>query len=198
MAIDLKGERDSLVSELRIGNEQAFERLFRLFYPTLRFFANRIAPMQSMAEEIVQDCLFKVWQKREEFDSYASLKAFLYISTKNACLDSIDKENRKNNRDHSYYLAQPEYEQKIEEEIIYSEVLLEISQAMNLLPEQCRKIMKMLYEDGKKAKGIAEELGISVSTVNNQKARGISLLKSKISKDSFSVLLFLFYVDIFN
>ena len=45
------------------------------------------------------------------------------------------------------------------------------------LPEQCRKIIRMTFEEGKNPKEIAEELGIGVGTVNSQKMRGLTLLK---------------------
>lgn len=63
-------------------------------------------PVAAQVEEIVQDTLFKLWQRRNDFDNYQSVKAFLYISTKNACMDGIDSEQRKLNRDHNWYMQQ--------------------------------------------------------------------------------------------
>lgn len=182
---------NELVSSLRNGDEQAFDQLFRKFYPGLCFFARRFTPVHGVAEEIVQDTLFKVWQRREDFDNYSSLKAFLYISIKNACRDSIDKEQRKLSRDHNWFLKTTGLASDEEENMIYAEVLIEISQALDKLPEQCRKIMKMSYEQGMSGKEIAEAMQLTVSTVNNQKARGITLLRKILNPNSFSILLVL-------
>ena len=189
---------NELVSLLRNGDEQAFDQLFRKFYPGLCFFARKITPVQGAAEEIVQDTLFKVWQRRADFDSYTSLKGFLYISTKNACRDSIDQEQRKLNRENSWYLENIKTEEDVEENIIYAEVLIEISQAIDKLPEQCRKIMKMSYEQGMSGKEIAAAMELTVSTVNNQKARGVTLLRKILSPNSFAIMLVLLHHDLIH
>jgi RNA polymerase sigma-70 factor (family 1) len=180
---------NELLALLKNGDEQAFDQLFRKFYPGLCFFARRIIPVHGIAEEIVQDTLFKVWQRRADFDDYSSLKAFLYISTKNACRDSLDKEQRKLDRDHNWFLKNAGIEADVEDNIIYTEVLIEISRALDKLPEQCRKIMKMSYEQGMSGKEIAAAMQLTVSTVNNQKARGITLLRKILSANSFTILL---------
>lgn len=195
MSIDSNLSDQETTALLRGGDEQAFDLLFRKFYPGLVFFARRIVPGHGIAEEIVQDILFKLWQRRADFDNYISLKGFLYISTKNACRDSIDKEQRKLNRDHNWYLSNTTTEADVEENIIYAEVLIEISQALDRLPEQCRKIMKMSYEQGMSGKEIAETMQLTVSTVNNQKARGIILLRKILSTNGFTILLVLLHRD---
>jgi RNA polymerase sigma-70 factor (family 1) len=182
---------DELLTRLKSGDEHAFDQMFRAFYPGLCFFARKYVSNYGVAEEIVQDILFKLWQRRTDFDNYSSLKGFLYISTKNACLDSIDKEHRKLNRENSWYLDSNKLELDVEENIIYAEVLMEISQALDQLPGQCRKIMKMSYEQGLSGKEIAAAMQLTVSTVNNQKARGIAILRKILNPNSFTILLVL-------
>ncbi len=63
--------------------------------------------------------------------------------------------------------------------------------AVDTLPEQCRKVIKMTFEEGKKPKEIALALGITISTVNNQKMRGLNLLKDRLPGDQLSLGLFM-------
>ena len=177
-----------LVALLKQGDERAFDRLFRKFYPSLCFFASRFVSVKGLAEEVVQDTMVKLWQRHGDFDSFNSVKAFLYISIKNACLDGAESEQRKLNRDTNWYMQQGQLEQGVEEHIIQSEVLMEISQAIAMLPEQCRNIMRMSYEQGMSGKEIAEAMQITVSTVNNQKARGILLLRKILSVKGLATL----------
>jgi RNA polymerase sigma-70 factor (family 1) len=181
-----------LVAFLKQGDERAFDRLFRKFYPALCFFARRYVTVEGQAEEVVQDAMVKLWQRRGDFDSFTSVKAFLYISIKNACLDGSESEQRKLNRDTNWYMQQEQLEPGVEEHIIQSEVLMEISQAIAMLPEQCRNIMRMSYEQGMSGKEIAEAMQITVSTVNNQKARGILLLRKMLSARGLATIVFLF------
>ncbi|MFT4093254.1 MAG: sigma factor-like helix-turn-helix DNA-binding protein, partial [Niabella sp.] len=76
------------------------------------------------------------------------------------------------------------------QEIIYAEVLREVSEAIELLPAQCKAIMKQFFEEGKTAGEIAESLNVAVSTVNSQKARAVSILKNRLSNTGFTLLLF--------
>ena len=184
-----------LVALFREGDERAFDFLFRKFYPALCFFAGRYVSVAGLAEEIVQDAMVKLWQRHSDFDNYQAVKAFLYISIKHACLDGSESEQRKLNRDTSWYLQQEHLDHDAEEHIIQAEVLMEISQAIAMLPEQCRNIMKMSYEQGMSGKEIAEAMQITVSTVNNQKARGILLLRKILSVKGMATLVFLFHME---
>ncbi|SMC88529.1 RNA polymerase sigma-70 factor [Pedobacter africanus] len=189
MAVYSTHTDQELVTLLQSGDERAFDQLFRKFYPALCYFAKRYVPAQELAEEVVQDVMVKLWQRHVDFESFNSLKAFLYISIKNGCLDSAISEKRKLNRDNNWYQQQEQLEADVEEYIIQTEVLMEISQAIAMLPDQCRNIMKMSYEQGMSGKQIAEAMQITVSTVNNQKARGILLLRKILSYKGMATLM---------
>lgn len=178
-----------LLLHFNSGNQQAFSHIFRQFYQPLCFFCNRLITDKDAAEEIVQDILFKVWDKKEDFSTLSSIKAFLYISTRNASMNFIDKEQRKLKRERELFEGMSELEEPIIREIIYTEVLNEIRTEINNLPEQCGKVIKMLYEEDMKPQEIAEELNIKVSTVYNQKMRGISILKTRLAGATFEMLM---------
>lgn len=187
---------NNLFLRLKAGEAHAFDELFHALYPGLCFFARKYVSESGLAEEIVQDVMVKLWERRKDFDRYVSLKSFLYISIKNACLDSLIKEKRKQQRENNYYLLTREAEipdEDMESRMIHTEVLIEISQAIEQLPEQCRKVMKMSFEEGLNGKEIAEALQLSVSTIHNQKSRGIHLLRRILRADSFTLLLLLIH-----
>jgi RNA polymerase sigma factor (sigma-70 family) len=64
-----------------------FEKVFHLFNPALCFFARRLVNDNAIAQDIVTDVFVKLWQKQADFKTVYSVKAFLYISTRNACLN---------------------------------------------------------------------------------------------------------------
>ncbi|MCD0487470.1 RNA polymerase sigma-70 factor [Pedobacter sp. MC2016-14] len=184
-----------LLSQLKSGNQQAFSYIFKQFYPALCFFCNRLIANNAAAEEIVQDTLYKVWEKNEDFKSLISIKAFLYISTRNASMNFIDKERRKLKKETELFEMTEDMEEPVIRDIIYTEVLNEIRTEINNLPEQCGKIIKMLYEEEMKPQEIADELNIKVSTVYNQKMRGISILKTRLSGATFDLLMLYLIVN---
>jgi RNA polymerase sigma-70 factor (ECF subfamily) len=79
--------------------------------------------------------------------------------------------------------------------MIRAEVLREINREIENLPEQCRKIFKMSFFDGKKNQEIASMLEISVHTVKNQKARAIQLLRVRLP-DRNLVAILIWYVSL--
>ncbi|KKO89176.1 hypothetical protein AAW12_23920 [Sphingobacterium sp. Ag1] len=184
-------EERALLIDFQSGDRLAFDRIFRLYHSALIFFANRLLVSfdQIDPQEIVLDIFVKLHEKRDSFESLNSIKAFLYISTKNSCFKAIEKEKVRQKRFDGYTSTFNESdENNILSQIVLSEVHRELYQALELLPEQCRIIMERLME-GKTAKEVAEELSISVSTVGSQKARAISILKKRLSGAGIALLL---------
>ncbi|WP_426477510.1 sigma-70 family RNA polymerase sigma factor [Chryseobacterium sp. CBSDS_008] len=185
-------EEKALLIQFQSGDRGAMNTIFQLYHPALIFFANRLLFNidQASAQEVVLDVMLKTFELRETFKSYANVKAFMYISTKNRCLNVIEKEKVRLNRLDKYTQGIEELdEENILSKIIHTEVLRELSHSIELLPEQCRNIMQKLM-DGATPKEISEELDISVSTVNSQKARAISILKKTLSNKGIALLLF--------
>lgn len=190
MAVDqLKNlNENELMHRLQLGDIQAFDHVFEKFYNALCFYATRLTSDRFAAEEIVQDIFYKLWNKHADFISLNSIKAFLYISTRNASINFLNKEQRKIKHDAEFGLLEDEFQEPVINEIIYTEVLREIAIEVDALPEQCAKIIKMIFEDGLQPKEVADKLNITTSTVYNQKMRGLSILKKRLSGRSFSIL----------
>lgn len=187
-------EERALLIDFQSGDRLAFDKIFRLHHAALIFFANRllISYDQIDAQEIVLDIFMKLHEKRESFESLGSIKAFLYIATKNSCFNAMEKEKVRLKRFDGYTSTFNESdENNILSQIVLTEVHRELYQAFDLLPEQCRIIMERLME-GKTPKEVAGELSISVSTINSQKARAISILKKRLSGAGIALLLLYF------
>ncbi|WP_164122837.1 RNA polymerase sigma-70 factor [Sphingobacterium sp. xlx-130] len=178
-----------LLLALNAGSESALDYFFYKFYPLLFLFAKRLMNDEAASDEIVQDVFVKLWQGKHSFQTVASLKAFLYISTKNGCLNYIKKSQNREKYEEYYVKLSEGDEQPVLNQIIRSEVWSNLSCAIDKLPDQCGKIIRMLFEEDLKPKEIAEKLNLNISTVNSQKARGLSLLKKSLSKNDFDLLL---------
>jgi RNA polymerase sigma-70 factor (ECF subfamily) len=165
----------------RKGESQALQSLLKLFYSPLCLFAERLVKDRLAAEDIVGESFIKLWNKRHDFETLQNTKAFLYISTRNACLNLLKQAQRDHLSKKQLAYLTGEQEGYILNEIVRAEVLQEIMQAIESLPEQCGKVLKLGYLEGLKNQEIADLLQISVHTVKNQKARAIQLLKIKLT-----------------
>lgn len=191
-------DEDDLMQSFRRGQEKAFTLVFDKYYKSLCYFANPITLDSQQAEDIVAECFFKLWVNKENFDTLHNIKAFLYISCRNACINYLRNLKRRNSAQ-ELYLSQLELsEETILYQIIETEVLQALSDEIENLPDKCREVFKMLYIDNMKTDEIAAVLGISVKTVRGHKARAIELLKTQLLKKGVSmalVLSFLFLID---
>ena len=77
---------------IKLGDEQAFELLFRKYHVRLCGFANKFLNDPKEAQEVVQDVFKRIWEVREDIDPEESMSAYLFKTTQNI---SIDKLHRK-------------------------------------------------------------------------------------------------------
>jgi RNA polymerase sigma-70 factor (family 1) len=178
-----------LLLEFQKGSERAFDKVFKYFHPMLCVFAERILHNQPIGQDIAQDCLIKVWNKRLDFPDFFKLKSFLYTSVRNACFNELEKEKVKIKYQSSLEKIEPVDDYNPLMDMIYSEVISRIFAKVDTLPEQCKKVISLTFIDGKTPKEISAELNITVSTVNSQKMRGLQLLRTKLSEQDFLVLI---------
>jgi RNA polymerase sigma-70 factor (ECF subfamily) len=182
---------NDVLDSFRKGGPDALQKVLKHYYSPLCLFAERLLIDRAAAEDIVGEAFIKLWHKRSDFQSLQNLKAFMYITVRNACLNYLKQAKRDSLSKKQLAYITGEKEEFVLNEMIRAEVLKEIMEEINKLPEQCRKILKMGYLEGLKNQEIADLLNISVHTVKNQKARAIQLLKVRLRDRDLRSLLIL-------
>lgn len=165
------------------GNQQAFSFIFDCYYRSVRFFAGRLIRARPAAEDITQDAFVRLWEKHDAFNCERSIRAFLYIITRNACLNFL-KQGRRDKMYEDDWMHLLEEAEDPPAMFTQSETTSSLSAAIESLPPECRRVMQLCYIDGLQNKNIAKRLGISVHTVKNQKARGLLLLKKRLTPEA--------------
>jgi RNA polymerase sigma-70 factor (family 1) len=171
---------DDLMYEFNKGNPKSLSAIFDRFFGPLCFFAERMVMHKEQAEDIVIESFVKLWDLHAKFATIQNIKAFLYITTRNACLNYLKQSDRNASRQSDMAYLHSQTEDHVLTEITRMEVLREVHTAIESLPPQCRKIMRMSFVEGMKNQEIAAQLKLSVNTVKNQKVRAIYLLKMKL------------------
>lgn len=170
------------------GEEKGFNFFFREFYTALCYFAFRITKTKSAAEDIAGDSFIKLWERHADFKTVSSIKSFLYITARNTSLNWVRQQKRENRVVHDIAYLAEENESSVFQKTVEAEVYQEILLALKTLPPKCRKIFRMLYFEGKDYRQIALELDLSVSTIRNQKARALLLIKQRIAISISSII----------
>jgi RNA polymerase sigma-70 factor (family 1) len=178
---------------ISLGNRDNFDLVFRAYHQALVSFACTYVDNE-MAEDVVSNVFFRLWQNNHSINDPSHLKFMLYRAVRNACLNNI-KVTRNSVRRAEYVASESEqFEPPFINAIIHAEVLAEIYRAINMLPSQCAKVITMSYVDGLSNSEIAAEMGLSEQTVKNHKGRGLKILKESLSNDALMVLLLLTYL----
>jgi RNA polymerase sigma-70 factor (family 1) len=179
------------IAALQNGDRNALDEIFDEFFNALCFFANKYLDDKLESEDIVIHAFFKLWERRDTFVSVSSIKAFLYISVKNACLNKIRAGQTKKRLIKVYHESNNDnlYEEDAESRRIRSEVMRFIYAEIERLPSEARKVFEMYYFDDQTTAQIARQLDISESTVRNQKARALLLLKTKLKPQQWILFL---------
>lgn len=148
----------------------------------LCMYALRILGDTAEAEDAVQDAVAAAWQRASDDLEIGSLKAFLYTSVRNAALMRL--------RARRPFEPADVLEEVSDEEIDTSERDARLWKAMDSLPQGCRKVFLMSKRDGLSNAEIAEELDISVKTVENQMTKAYKALRGKLTGDIFVLYFF--------
>lgn len=167
-------------SNIKSGDTASFEMLFKTYYEQLCRFALSFLRDPDDAEETVQAVFIGFWEKRQTIHVDTSLKAYLYRSVRNACLNEIKRVKvRKMHADSLMVEGEPQ-SQPSDHLAIRQELEEKIQEALQALPEQCRLIFKMSRFEELKYQEIADQLNLSIKTVENQMGKALKIMRSQL------------------
>jgi RNA polymerase sigma-70 factor (family 1) len=181
---DSLGGFDSSSDELLIRRaflsspEEGCELLFRRYHRVLCNHALRYVYSREVAEDIVSDVFCKFW-KNGSFESVTtSYRLYLFRSVRNEAYTHLRTEFRRG--DAQEWFPTPEAGPGLRPDHItqYEETFHRVQQLVESLPPQCRKVFLMSRFEGKRYKEIAEEMGLSVKTVDTHLVKALKLVRS--------------------
>lgn len=162
--------------------EKHFQELFYKLYPRLVGYSLSYINDEQKAEDIVENVFVKLWDDREKFTDILNLKAYLYTMVRNATWKKVKQDSKFYRLDQTdNFVLSDEDNEKIIEEEAYGILL----NALQSLPEGCKKVFELSCIEELKYKDVAKKLNITVNTVKSQRARAIKLLRNKLKEQDF-------------
>ena len=152
---------------------QVFEKLFKEHYEALANYAFSILRSKEDAEDVVQDVFIKLWQNSPAIIHTPQVKFYLLTAVKNGCISFLRKQAGKK-------FVQPDNLQLTSTEETRDHTVDPaklVGEAISLLPAQCAVIFKMSRFGKLTYLQIAQELGISVKTVENQVGKALRIMR---------------------
>lgn len=159
------------------GQEDGLNYYIKIHGSALRYFAFCIVKDKLLAEEIVSDSFVKLWLGRDKISTEANIKAFLYISTKNACLDQANLLRNKYVHDDDFLDELICPNEDILTKMIQIELIKLIVEEVNKLPKQQAEIVRMTYFEQKETDEISKELGITANSIYFARSKALATLK---------------------
>ncbi|MGE0092402.1 MAG: RNA polymerase sigma factor [Bacteroidales bacterium] len=164
----------------------AFKLLFNDFYAGQVMFAKKIIGNRQDAEDIVQEVFLNIWKSKKSFSNEISFKAYLYLSTRNKCIDYIRKDKHlMKELSVADLMSTDEMDQ-----IIKTEAFTLLYKAIEKLPPQTKKVILQSMK-GHTVQEVADILKVSVNTVKTLKQKAYRMLRD-IYGDAFVLLLYPF------
>ena len=166
--------------------------LYKEVYPSLLVFTRRLLPksLAYLAEDCVQDSIFKLYSQRSGMASSEHAKSFLYICIHNVVVSYIRKDN---SRQHFIRQDNDNFEDDFSVELIRQETIDVLMGAVNRLPNDMRQLCEMMFGDGLKTAETAQQLKMTESGVKKKKRRLLDLLRKSLSPEALFVASMMIY-----
>jgi RNA polymerase sigma-70 factor (ECF subfamily) len=171
----MRREEETLIAAVRAGDRQAFETLYRAYWPLLVTFARRIGGLATEdAKELVQDVFLSLWRSRERWSVRDSLSSYLFGAVNNRAPELGVKRRRAIDPPLSEW--EPMVDNSGPHRPVVHELEERVASIIEAMPKRCRQVYLLYHVDGLDTRAIAAALGLSGITVNRHHARALHLI----------------------
>lgn len=175
-------QEKEILNLIQSGDKKAFEELFFDYYPKLTVFAKKYVVDIDTAKEIVQDYFVRLYETRGNLNIQTSLKSYLYTFIRNSCLNYLNQHKLHASHAENIRILNKDSKIDFSDTLEQTELEYRIWQEVSGLPDQCKRIFNLSRKEGIKNKEIANQLGISIRTVETQISKALKILRNNLSQ----------------
>ena len=179
--------KQELHKKLIAGDPDAFEGIFKLTHPRLLSYCRLFISDYSSADDLVQECFLKLWEKRATLNPNQSVESYLFVMLRNRCFNYLRDKKMEYSVDD--ILTIPEIDLQhlfeldftgIEGKAIEEELIDAIKAEIEKLPEKRKFVFIKSKLEGMKNKEIAELMGVSNKAVEKHLYEAKLQIKSEL------------------
>ena len=167
------------------GSKEAFEMMFREYYPKVCGMLSSIVKDDYIVEKIAQDLFLNLWVNKERLGDISSFDDYMYICTRNAAVAQLKAEMKKRPCEKKDFTNLSE--NTTERDVLMDELYAVVRSEMDKMPPQRKRVFEMSRMEGLSTAQISQQLNISPRTVE----RHLSLALKSLRKIEYAVLLLL-------
>jgi RNA polymerase sigma-70 factor (ECF subfamily) len=186
--------QDDIIFSFQQGDRNAFNAIYWHLRRPIITFCKCMVPIED-AEDITADVFVTLWKLRAQWDSIRNIKAFLYVTARNACFNYLKHQKTKSDKQKELaFMAEREQELILQSEI-ESELITLIKREIDGLPQTCKTVFSMSFLEGYENAAIAQKLGISDQTVRNLKSIALKTIKKNLAGKGLQLSAVMLLVD---
>ncbi len=175
-------EERNLIIRIKRGDKQALNELYEQYSKRLYGFAIGYLKLQEDSQDVVQEVFIRLWSSREELKDNTTPDALLFTIAKNLIISIFRKKTSE-----KQYLEQLRHfvvknNSDTEKQVDYTILNERVQALIRSLPEQRQRVYLLSKEKGYSNKSIAEELNISVKTVEDHITKARKFLKDHLKE----------------
>ena len=152
-------QEQDLLRQLIRGDIAGYEVLFHKYYPTFFAFIKGMTKETAVAEDIAQNIFMKVWLNREKLDAAKSIRNYLFVLAKHEIYNYFRTKSRT-------FTTLKEAIAQTEEKLDLAETAEQVETIVGKMPPQRQQIFRMSRFEHMPSREIAEQLNLSVRTVD--------------------------------
>jgi len=184
-----KNEYDLLLCSLKRGDNEAFERIYDLFWESLYAIGYNRLQSSTDVEDIIQELFVDLWNKRETIRVNESLRTYLFTAMKYKVIDHIRRSKVKNVSFEDATLEAQLATETTDSNLSFSELYDQLREGIDRLPERCKLVFKMSRDEEMSAEEIASTLNVSKRTVETQIYKSLKHLKKSLNDYAYLLIL---------
>ena len=184
-------QEKELLSQLKQDDEQAFEKIYKLY--SARLYGNllKLVKTEPEAQEILQDVFMKIWDNRRSIDTNKSFRSYLFKIAENKVYDFFRKMARDKKKETAWVALFSSASLTEEELLLTDKNDAMLNSAIELLPPQRRQVFRLCKLEGKSYKEVSELLGISVSTISDHIVKATKSIRNYFEDNEQALMMLL-------
>lgn len=172
-----------LKKNLKLGHKLAYKFLFDEYYDWLCNYLFKLSGNRSLSKDLVQEVMIKFYEGRHKIKVETNLKSYLFTMCHNHFLNHV-RGNKKRpdllDRIQWTVIYENYFEAKVEDDSFESE-FKKLEDLLEKLPQKCREIFILNKLEKRKYKEIAQDMGLSIKTVESQMSRALRIIRENAS-----------------
>jgi RNA polymerase sigma-70 factor, ECF subfamily len=182
---------ETTVKSFVSGDMRAFDEIYFVFSSKLQKFIYSLVKTDADTEEIVQDVFVKTWENREKLKNHTSFESYIFTIAYNTTISLIRKRVKENLYIEYIKSVQIEMDSSVSESYDYDDIHEKLNFTIEKMPDRQKEVFKMKHFQGFSYKQIADELGVSINTIENHMVKAHKFLKENLGKNYLPSLLFI-------